>query len=208
MGDQITLAIFSPISLFSSINPWAIGILILCIGILITIIPIFNAFLKKIDLHSVETWFDNASNLGAQQQRLKEHFDRIRGTLVYWKNKAAAYQRLDSARVTWSLISGVSLPVLVQFYNATDKWAVGFMTVLTTWTGLIVTLAYTLKAEQKYQGFRQQESDYYDISRTLLDFPEKDPDRLEQQVDEYIEKVAHIRRVARQVETDSPPSVL
>lgn len=196
------------ISFLLSINSWGIGVLILCIGILITIVPIIRAFLKKIDLHSVGTWFENANNLGAEQERLQEHFSRIRGTLVYWKNKAAYYQRLDSARVVWSLISAVTLPVLVQFYDATDKWAVGFMTLLTTWTGFIVTLAYTFKAEQKYQGFRQQESDYYDISRTLLDFPNKDPDLLKQQVDEYIQKVADIRRFARRIETGSPPSAL
>ncbi|NET25963.1 hypothetical protein [Okeania sp. SIO1I7] len=196
------------LSLLSFINPWAIGVIILCIGIFITIVPIIRAFLKKIDLDSAGTWFDNANNLGEEQERLKEHFSRIKGTLVYWKNQAAAYQRLDSARVIWSLISAISLPVLIQFYDATDKLAVSFMTLLTTWTGLIVTVAYTFKAEEKYQGFRQQESDYYDISRTLLDFPNSDPQLLKQQVDEYIQKVADIRKFARRIETGSPPSAL
>jgi hypothetical protein len=194
--------------MLSSLNPWFLGTVILIASITITTIPIIKAFFKKIDLHNAGSWFDNAASLGAEQTRLKEHFSRIRGTLVYWKNQAAAYQRLDTARVSWSLISGVSLPVLIQFYNSTDKWAVGFMTLFTTWTGLIVTLAYTLKAEQKYQGFRQQESDYYDISRKLLDFPNQDPVLLKKQVDDYIEKVVQIRKVARQVETGSPPSVV
>ena len=57
---------------------------------------------------------------------------------------------LDSARVIWSLISAITLPVLILFYDAADKWAVSFMTLLTTWTGLIVTLSYTFKAEEKY----------------------------------------------------------
>lgn len=194
--------------IFSLLNPWFLGTVILILGITITTVPIVNAFLKKVDLHNSGSWFDNAVGLGTEQDRLKEHFGRIRGTLVYWKNQAAAYQKLDAARVSWSLISGVSLPVLIQFYNSSDRWSIGFMTLLTTWTGLVVTLAYTLKAEQKYQGFRQQESDYYDVSRNLLDFPNPDSILLKKQVDEYIEKVAHIRKVARQVETGSPPSVV
>ncbi|MBW4623711.1 MAG: hypothetical protein KME17_30665 [Cyanosarcina radialis HA8281-LM2] len=82
------------------------------------------------------------------------------------------------------------------------------MTLLTTWTGLIVTSAYTFKAEQKYQGFRQQETDYYHITRALLDFPNRDPDLLREQVDEYIRQVENIRRFAWGIETGSPPSIL
>ncbi|MBW4623182.1 MAG: hypothetical protein KME17_27970 [Cyanosarcina radialis HA8281-LM2] len=104
-------------------NPWGIGILILSIGISITIVPLIVAFFHKDDLHSFGNWFENASNLGAEQERLKEHFRRIKETLAYGKNRAAYYHRLDLARVIWSSISSVTLPVLVQFYNANDKWA-------------------------------------------------------------------------------------
>ena len=58
------------------------------------------------------------------------------------------------------------------------------------------------------QNIDKQESDYYDLSRTLLDFPSQTPEILKQQVDEYIEKVADIRRFARRIETGSSPSVL
>ena len=190
------------------ITLWQIGCIALAIGILVTTIPITTAFLKKIKLNDVGTWFQDGSNLGDQQTRLQEHFSRIQGTLVFWKNKAAAHHRLHSARVIWSLISAVSLPVLIQFYDSSDKWAVAFLTGLTIWTGFIVALAYTFKSEQKYQGFRQQESDYYDISRNLLDFPDDNADTLKVQVDEYIKKVENIRKFARNVETGSPPSAI
>jgi hypothetical protein len=95
---------------------------------------------------------------------------------------------------------------LVQFYDAKDGWANAFMTIITTWTGLVVAVAYTLKSEHRYQGMRQQESDYYDMARKFLDsLHENDPD-LEAKVESYLATTQAIRRTARKVETGSPPS--
>ncbi|GIE95535.1 hypothetical protein [Paractinoplanes rishiriensis] len=104
---------------------------------------------------------------------MAEHYSRMAGTLRFWKSKAAAYQRLHTARVGWSLVAGAALPVLVQ-----------------------------------YQGLRQQESDFYDCTRDLLDNASDDPKELKKQVDSYIEMVNRIRKVGRRVETSSPPSAL
>jgi hypothetical protein len=102
----------------------------------------------------------------------------------------------------------VILPVLIQRFERNNAWSVLFMTVLTTWTGLIVALSYTFKSEEKYQGLRQQESDFYDVSRRLLDSVSPgDPD-LTKKVNDYIDVVSLIRRTARRVETGSPPSAL
>jgi hypothetical protein len=146
--------------------------------------------------------------LGAQKKRVLDHYSRMRGTLRFWKNKATAHHRLHLARVIWSLISGVSLPVLVQLFQKADVWSVQFMTILTTWTGLVDALAFTLRSEEKYQGFRQQESDFYDKCRELLDFVKADDPELETMIDEYIRLIHEVRKVGRRVETSSPPSAL
>lgn len=180
----------------------------LALGMVCTIVPISHAFLKRVQLNEVGPWFHNAKQFGDQQQRLVDHFTRIRGTLVFWKNKAAAHHRLDMARVIWSLISAVGLPVLIQFFDPLNPWSVGFLTGLTTWTGFIVALAYTMKSEQTYQGLRQQESDYYDISRNLLDFTKADAKDLEKTIVVYFRTVEPIRQTGRNVETSSPRSAL
>lgn len=187
---------------------WAAGIATLMVSIVGTAIPIAYAMLHKVDVNVAPVWIENTTNLGEQHDRVKEHYGRIKGTLVYWKNEAAAYHRLDTARVIWSLISAVALPVLIQYYDQSDTLANAFLTILTTWTGLIVSLAYTLKAEQRYQGMRQQESDFYDIARNLLDSTSPDDLQLKEKVDEYIKRVEAIRRTARKVETAAPPSAL
>ena len=187
---------------------WAAGVGSLAVAIVGTTIPIILALLHKVEIDKAPVWIENTDRMGDQYERVKEHYGRLKGTLIYWKNEAAAYHRLDMARVIWSLLSAVALPVLVQYYDSTDPWANAFLTVLTTWTGLIVSLAYTLKAEQKYQGMRQQESDFYDIARQLLDHADPNDSNLGEKVDEYIRKVEAIRQTARKVETASPPSAL
>ncbi len=196
------------ITYYHSSSFWAAGISLLIICIVGTAIPIAHAILNKVDINAAPIWIENTVNLGEQHDRVKEHYGRIKGTLIYWKNEAAAYHRLDTARVIWSLVSAVALPVLIQYYDQKDILANAFLTILTTWTGLIVSLAYTLKAEQRYQGMRQQESDFYDIARNLLDSTSPDDPQLKEKVDNYIKKVEVIRRTARKVETAAPPSAL
>jgi hypothetical protein len=187
---------------------WLAASVVLLLGILGTIVPVALAFLKKIKLDKPTSWFDKATVLGAQQQRLLDHEARIQGTLLFWKNKAAAHGRLHSSSVLWSLFSAVSLPVLVQLYEKSLMWSNVFLTTLTFWTGLVVALAHTFKSEELYRGFRQCESDYYDLTRRLLDYPAKTEQELDAQVDAYLETVYRIRALGRDVETNSPMSVL
>ena len=187
-------------------NIWQVGFFVLVLGIIITIIPILIAFQKKIKLDKPSKWFNEANYLGDLKDRLIANESRIQGTLLYWKNKAAAHRMLHNANIFWGLIAAVSLPVLIQYYNTEDIWSHTFMTVLTFWTGLVFAFSHTLKSEEKYQGFRATESEYYDITRELLDTPERDSKELEVLVNEYIVTVEKIRKVARRVETGSPPS--
>jgi hypothetical protein len=189
-------------------DPWFVALIVLVIGILVTVVVLAEAFLHQVKLDEAPKWIENATNLGGQKQRVQDHYERLKGTLVYWKNDAAAHHRLHTARVYWSLLSAVLLPVLVRIYDGTAVWSKVFMTVFTTWTGLIVASAYTLKSEQRYQGMRQQESDYYDLARRLLDFTDPSDAKLKAIVDRYINDVEAIRQTARRVETGAPPSAL
>lgn len=185
---------------------WIIACCILVIGVIITILPIIVAFTKKVKLNKTSKWFNEADFLGNQKQRLIDHEIRMEGTLIYWKNKATAHNRLHNARVIWSLISAVILPVLIQFYDNKNLWSIAFMTGLTTWTGFIVALAHGLKSEEMFRGFRECESDYYDIARELLDLKISGSNRIEEKVNQFIKEAENIRKVGRKVETNSPPS--
>ena len=190
-----------------NINLWQIGLIILITGIILTIIPIVLAFMKKVKLDKPKSWFNEANHFGNLKERLIANENRIQGTLIYWKNQAAAHQKLHNSNIFWGIISAVSLPVLIQYYEDTNIWSHAFMTILTFWTGILFSVSHTFKSEEKYQGFRATESEYYDITRELLDTPIKEENKLEKLVNEYFEVVEKIRKIARKVETESPPSV-
>ena len=187
---------------------WQALFALVIVGALVTMIPIIAAFMKQVKLDKARIWFKETEIFEEQQSRLAAHEERILGTLVYWKNKAAAHHRLHSASVIWSLISAVSLPVLVQFYDANDTWSVAFLTAMTVFSGFVVALSHALKSEEMSRGFRECESDYYDCARALLDNPANTVDERNTQVDKFIETVRAIRMAGRKVETNRPPSGL
>jgi hypothetical protein len=189
-------------------DPWLVALGVLTSAIALTVLGLGQAFLNQVKLDEAPKWIEAANNLGDQKERILEHYARFKGTLVYWKNDAAAHNRLHTARVFWSLLSAVLLPVLIRLYDGNASWARIFMTVFTTWNGLIVALAYTFKSEQRYQGMRQQESDYYDLARRLLDFGDPNDPNFKVHVDRYIADAENIRQMARRVETGAPPSAL
>jgi len=185
---------------------WEYLFYLVLLSAVFTMAPIIMAFLKKVKLNKPPNWFVNSTSFEEQSERLVEHESRIAGTLVYWKNKASAHHYLHTARVIWSLISAVTLPVIVQFYDSANSWSVAFLTALTIFSGFIVALAHALKSEEMFRGFRECESDYYDIARQLLDNPASTPDARKAQVDTFFESVERIRKAGRKVETNRPPS--
>lgn len=187
---------------------WQAGTMVLFVSIIATIAPIIWSFLGLTDLFPPGEWFDSSEELSEYRSRLISHYSRITGTLRFWKSKAAAHQRLYNAQVIWATLSGVALPVLVQYFNKTTYWPTLFLTILTSWNGVLLALTFTLNSRELHRGFRQQESDFYDESRRLLNAARKDDPQLSTKVEEYIELVASIRRVGRRVETGAPPSAL
>ena len=187
---------------------WQAGTLALLVAIIGTLIPIVWGFLVFATLFPPGDWFDSSEELSDYRSRLVSHYSRITGTLRYWKTKAIAHQRLYNSQVIWAALSGVTLPVLVQYFEKSTNWPTIFLTILTMWNGVLLVLTFTLNSRELYRGFRQQESDFYDESRQILNAAQRDDPELHEKVEKYIKRIASIRRVGRRVETGTPPSAL
>lgn len=190
-----------------TLDMWVVGIIVIINFIIWTIVCLFEAYFKKIKLKKPKIWFDNTKSLGKEKDRLIEHGERMLGTLNFWKNSAEFHNRLVIARVYWGLVSSILIPVLIQFYEKTNFAANIFMTLLTTWTSLITILGYTLKSDEKYRGYRQSESDYYDLARELMDNASDDETELKNQVNQFLDLATKIRKLGRAIETDSVISI-
>ena len=171
--------------------------------IVMNVIILLKAALKKVKLDTPNYWFKDNKNLRGEQTRLHEHEDRILGTLVFWKNNVALYNRLILSRTYWGLISSVLIPILIQYYDNQNSQANIFITILSAWASIITILSLTLQSDEKYRGFRQCESDYYDLARELLDNISNDDNVLNSQVDDFISTASRIRQFGRAIETEN-----
>jgi hypothetical protein len=186
---------------------WGIAFIVLVVFIIITIVDILRAVFKTVKLHPAGPGFESGAVFSeAARKRLEDNYQRIQGTLIFWKNKAAANGKLYNYSVVWSILSGVVLPVLIGEYDPEDAWAKYFLTVLSAWTGLIVAVNRSYSAEELFRSYRQCESDFYDLRRRMLDRPHTFGRTQEEQLDKYFELVEHIRKTGRDAETKHFPS--
>jgi hypothetical protein len=191
------------------LSGWEIGIVAYSACALITFIPVLRAALTPVRLHNGGPGLDQALDWGDDAKaRLRQHFERIQGTLGFWKQRAAIYGRLHYYSVIWSILASVAVPVLTQALPANDSAAKWLLTLISGHAAILITANRGLKVTQNYQAFRQGESDFYDLYRRLLDRPGSFRGVTEQErLADYFERVEAIRRAVRNAETDNLPAV-
>ena len=84
-----------------------------------------------------------------------------------------------------------------------SKW---FLSVVASFTAILLSFQKWLKAEQNYKAFRLGESSYYDLRRQILDRPLSFGDSEQVQLDAYFLQVEKLRRQVRDAEIDNFPS--
>jgi hypothetical protein len=192
------------------VSGWGIGIIAYSALALGTFVPVLRALLAPVRLHSGGPGFEESPDWGSDsRKRLEQNFDRIRGTLAFWKQRATVYGRLHYYSVVWSIAASVTLPVLAQALPADDATAKWLLTLVATHAAILITANRGLKVTQNYQTFRQGESDFYDLYRRLLDRPVSFRGQTEdERLADYFEQVEAIRRAVRNAEIDNLPGVV
>lgn len=189
---------------------WEIGIIAYSALALGTFVPVLRALIAPVRVHSGGPGFEESPDWESDSmRRLEQNFDRIRGTLGFWKQRATVYGRLHYYSVIWSIAASVALPVLTQALPADDSSAKWLLTLVATHAAILITVNRGLKVTQNYQAFRQGESDFYDLYRRLLDRPQSFRGQTEsERLEDYFKQVEAIRRAVRHAETDNLPAVV
>jgi hypothetical protein len=168
----------------------------------ITFAPVAWAVAKKVDLKSARFSFTDCPNFSNEGKvKLEQHYDRLQGTLVFWKNKAEMYGRFHHYSIAWTIIGGISLPFLTQAITA-DPWSKWMLTIISAHVALIFVAQKGFKIEQNYKNYRLGESEYYDIRRRLMDQPDRFGENEKEQIDRYFTLVESIRHDMRTREVD------
>jgi len=188
-------------------TPWTISIFCYIGLALLSFIPVVIAMLKKVKLHlGGETFSESPYFTNENKKLLQQHFTRLHGTLVFWKNKAEWHKRFHYYTLFWTIPVSILIPIITQTVDTTFE-AKLFLTVISTHTALLIAFHRALNVENNFKAFRHGESEFYDLYRRLLDRPISFGATEEKQLETYFIEVENIRRAVRISETDNLPMI-
>ena len=169
----------------------------------VTLLPALLPFFFGQQLHASGPWVDAAPGFDeAQRKRLQDHYERLEGTLGFWKSRATGYRRFHYYCIYWTILSSWAVPLIsaTSAPIAESKW---LLTVISSHVALALSFYRGLGAHDKMKLFRHGESEYYDLTRTLLDTPEEFGKNSEERLEVYFKKVSQVRQYVRHAETES-----
>ena len=187
-------------------NPWLLATLGYLGLAAVTFLPVASARLRRITLHDGGNGPDQSPLFSENARtRLQQNHSRLLGTLEFWKKQAEVYKRFHYYSLGWVILSSVLVPVLTQAITE-DPYSKWFLSVVASFTAILLSFQKWLKAEQNYKAFRLGESSYYDLRRQILDRPLSFGDSEQVQLDAYFLQVEKLRRQVRDAEIDNFPS--
>lgn len=186
---------------------WTISIILYIGFAVLSFAPVLVAMLRKVKLHpGGETFSESPHFSDAGKKLLQQHFTRLNGTLVFWKNKAEWHKRFHYYTLFWTIPVSILIPVITQTIDTTFV-AKLFLTVISIHTAVLIAFHRALKIENNFKVFRHGESEFYDLYRRLLDRPISFGVSEEKQIEACFIEVENIRKSVRTAETDNLPII-
>jgi len=182
---------------------WKIGIIVYFAVLIATFIPVALAIAKKVKLNPGGSDFDESQHFDEPAKKLlNQHYSRIQGTLLFWKNQASFYNALHHYCLVWTIPSAVAIPVLTPFIKDGNFSKIA-VTIISAVTAILLAFHKGLKVQDNLKAYRHGESEFYDLVRQLLDRPKSFGENQEKQLEAYFKEIARIRRFVRNAETDN-----
>jgi hypothetical protein len=192
---------------YSGMNPWKIAIISYLIIAVLTFIPVLIAMLKKVKLHPGGDGFAQSPHFSeANRKLLQQHYSRLYGTLIFWKNTAEWHKRFHYYTLCWTIPISIMIPIISQSIDTTSESKL-FLTIISTHTALLIAFHRAFKIENNYKSFRHGESEFYDLYRRLLDRPLSFGKTEDEQLENYFTETEKIRKAVRIAETDNLPMI-
>lgn len=186
-------------------DPWTIATIVYGALVGLTFVPVIPPLLRKVKLKPGGSAFAESPHFTEDNKALLEqHYSRINGTLVFWKNQAAKYEAFHIYCLFWTIPSAVIIPVLAQSVTDDNANSVKLLlTLVSAVTAVLLAFHRGFKIEENFKGFRHGESEFYDLYRRLLDRPQSFGESEDERVEKYFQEVEVIRRFVRNTETNN-----
>lgn len=186
---------------------WLTSTIVYCILAVLTFIPVLTAILKRVKLHPGGTAYDESPYFTDEQKnRLNQHYTRMQGTLLFWKNRALKHNRFHHYTLIWTTAISIILPILIQTIGD-QNFSKILLTIISVHSALLIGFHRAFKVEKNYQTFRSAESEFYDLRRDFIDNAYKNRSNMDSEIDKYFEAVSKLRMMARREEIDNTPSL-
>lgn len=134
-------------------------------------------------------------------EMVKDNFNRIQGSLKFWKKQAAQNKRFHFYVMLWTTIAAPLIPFLTQEIGDSSSPVRVLLTIVSVHSAIFLSFHRLLKPDKAFVSYRRAESNYYDLLRTILDRPHLMGGGNEvNNLDIYFERVNHLRENARNLE--------
>jgi len=178
---------------------------------LITLIPTIKNIIAGVKLNPGGASFESCPHFNEQnKQRLSDHYSRLMGTLGFWKKRAKTYTSFHYYCVIWTILSAWAVPIIASLSpepSSSTDYSKLLIVLVSGHVALALSFHKGLKVADGMKSFRHGESEFYDLYRRLLDLPHTLGKGEDEQIDNYISEVERIRRLVRNAETESLPTI-
>ncbi len=165
-----------------NLTHWGLASIIYILTAILSFIPVIFAILKKVKLNPGGFSFPDSPHFNENNRLLlQQHYSRIYGTLIFWKNKAEWHRRFHIYTICWTIPISILIPIITQYVDINFESKL-FLTIISTHTALLIAFHRALKVENNYKAFRHGESEFYDLYRRLLDRPKSFGENEEEQI--------------------------
>lgn len=178
---------------------------------LITLIPTLKNLAVGVKLNPGGASFDDCNYFSeVNRKKLNDHYSRLMGTLAFWKKRAEAFTSFHYYCVIWTILSAWAVPIIASL-SPSDTETINYSKLLIVLVSGHVALSLSfhkgLRVADGMKAFRHGESEFYDLYRRLLDRPHTLGSDENSQIDNYFSEVERIRKLVRNAETESLPTV-
>ncbi len=192
---------------FVSNNFWLLATFIYIFLAIMTLFPTLKAVFRRIKLHDGGESFETNSHFTSDEsQLLTQHFTRIKGTLLFWKNEAEKYRSFHYYCLFWTIPISILIPITTQAISG-DTASKFFLTIMSTHAAILLSFHKGFKIENNFKAFRHGESEFYDTYRRLLDTPQCFGNTNQEQIETYFRQIEQVRKFVRNSETDNFPTI-
>lgn len=114
---------------------WTYAILVFLSLAFASFLPVLFALAKKAKLNPKGDHFNESPHFNELNKKLLEqHYCRLEGTLIFWKNKAERHRRFHYYTLCWTIPISILIPIITQTIDASSQ-AKLFLTVISSHTG-------------------------------------------------------------------------